>query len=203
MTSPNKAFCEWAASKLLEQIRRNDLTPSINYKDFIWFPLPDSLWEQVNPSDKTIIINLVNDPSTFHWGLLLSRGLPNDVDITDILLNIFSSTNDPERKLFLFHEIAYREANESIKNVLLDYIVNSMPLFLELEKKYFGSEEVIIERCIERVNNKKFANKRWVYLFTAHASNNANDKRDFINKFVNDKDAFISEAAARSLALDQ
>lgn len=203
MSSPNKAFCDWAASKLLEQIRRNDLTPSLNYNDFIWFPLPDSLWEQVVPSDKTIIITMVNDPNMFHWGLLLSRGLPKDTDITELLLNIFNSTNDPERKLFIFHEIAYRDTNDGIKNVLLDYLVSNMPLFLELEKKYFGSEDVIIERCNERVNNSKFANKRWVYLFTAHASNNAKDKNDFINKFVNDKDEFISKAATRSLTLVQ
>jgi len=82
---------------------------------------------------------------------------------------------------------------------LADYVLGELDRFLEGERKYFSAE--IVRACRNRMDDPKFVNKRWMYLLSAHAFDNAEDTASFIKGFLDDPDPFVAKMARESLEL--
>jgi hypothetical protein len=192
----NQEFYGWAAAQLIDEIRKGELSELPEHGVFFWYPFLDSLWQAVQPSDKSVILALMQNPHTLAWGLLLSRGLPEDAEIASALSTLFQEARgDPEQRLVLFHELAYRENSDDVKRQLLAYLVSGLDRFLQHEILYFGGKGGVLEGCRARMANSKFTHKRWVYLFTALASGDRESAEDFIRGYTDDADPLVREAA--------
>jgi hypothetical protein len=201
MAQVSEKFCDWAATKLLEDVREGVLPGSISLEDIIWNPFLDSIRKQTREEDREAIVKLLKISDYSAWGLILSRGLSQDDEITNELRSLFESSPDRITKLSAFHELSYRKVSENLRDVLGDFLIHNLSLFMEEELRYFGSSDVIIDRCHERMCDAKFINKRWVYLFTVHCSDDIEAAKTFVRQYLNDKDPFVCKMAQKSLSL--
>jgi len=142
-----------------------------------------------------------SDPATKMWGAFLSRGIPEDDNISEELTKVFASTNDGDEKLGLFHHLAARKLNSTITLGLFDWMKENMELVISDQRRFFAPPETALEKVRKRIEDPLFRNKRWLYLLSAHAAQEPGEVRRFVEPYLEDPDPLVAEAAALSLSM--
>jgi len=201
MSGPSEGFCEWAAMQLMTQIRQGNMPGVVENTDFIWEPFISKLWGQVTNADKPIVMLMLRNHDTAMWGALLTRGIPDDDELTAELVELFNRSDGRERQAGLFHQIVARTIDEPTLLRMLDWLDENLAFFVDEQRAFFSPKETAIDRVRDRMTNPFFRNKRWIYLYSAHAAEDPEVIRAYVQPFVRDKNPLMAKAAERSLAL--
>ena len=203
MGEPNKAFCHWAAAQLLSQFRQGNQPAYAKNTDFIWEPFLTCLREQIQQSDKDIILRLLKNENSKMWAALLTRGILDDEELTDELVKQFDLEDDQDRQLGLLYQgiKLARKIDENTEIRMIDWIESNLDFFLADQKEFFSPKDKVIDKLKNRMEGSQFKNKRWQYLYSAHAAEDTNAIRAFIEPYLNDADPLVARTAKKSLAL--
>jgi len=194
----NRDFHKWAADALVRQLR-DGVRPSIEAAAFVWEPMLSDLRSTVTPDDRDLVVRLLGDPDLVMFGGLLSRALPDDDEITGLVLAAFRGEADEERKIGLFHQAAARPIGPEERRELVDWLDEHATVFIDEQREFFGGPDGP-ERIHGRLTLPEFAAKRWVYMYAAHALGDSDVARALVATYVDDPDPITAAAAQRSLA---
>lgn len=201
MTKPSEGFCDWAARQLLTSIRQGQLPACADVPDFAFDPFLAMLRDLVEPSDRELILQLLKHYRSKMWGALLSRGILGDPEITQELVKLFDTTENEEQQLGLFHHLSARPTSAEVQERLMEWLEGHLELFVEEQKRFFQPKERVLEKVRNRMELPAYANKRFIYLFSVHASEDPDQIRDFVGQYVDDPDPLVARSAKRSLDL--
>ena len=224
MANPSKIFCEWAAdrnisgfqegimpekdlidkaaARLVNDIREGIVPDSSQIEELIvWFPFLENVRKQIIAQDKQLIISLLQDKNTQPFGVLLSRGILHDDDITVSLKKLFQTAEDPNVKLGLFHALSARKINDETRSQLSDFVADNLHLFVDESARYSSLAKSVIDVCRQRMDDPEYKEKRWYYLFMAHGESRSEEVKILLNEYINDSDSFIAQTAKKSLEI--
>jgi len=167
--------------------------------DLVWDPMLRCLREEVKSTDRQLVLDLIHQEPTRMFGGLLSRGLLDDLDITDALADAYRTERDNDRKIGLFHQLTARQTSAEQRRELASWAGANASLLIEDQRLFFSGENARV-RLQERLENRAFASKRWVYMYSAHALGDPLEVRQFIQPYLEDADPLVANAARASLA---
>jgi hypothetical protein len=201
MERPRREFCEWAARKLLADLRTGRVPDELQVEDFSFYPMTDYLWAEMGTEDgdKDLLLNLLDNPNTEGWGSLLWRGFPDDPDVEKCILRWLRMPRYPDDSYYAFHDLAYRDISEETRRELTQWLSENQELYQRKELEYFGGPQVVVAKCRERMADPKFQKKRWVYILTALGAGDQKKVAEFLSDYVSDEDAFVAGLARRAL----
>ena len=155
----------------------------------------------VSPGDRDLTLKLLNAPETRMFGGLLSRALPEDSDITDALLKAFTAEQgDQERSIGMFHQLTARDLEPADRRPLLEWLSKHSEAFVSEQRHFFGGPDGS-QLLRGRMTSPAYAAKRWVYMFSAQALTDRDEAHALIEKYLDDPDPLLAEAARMSLEL--
>lgn len=201
MAKPNQRFCDWAGRQLLTSIRQGHLPACADVPDFAFDPFLATLRDLVEPSDRELILQMLNHYRSKMWGALLSRGLLEDSEITQELVRLFDTTESEEQQLGLFHHLSARPTGTDVQERLIDWLEEHLDLFIEEQKGFFQPKERVLEAVRSRMELPAYANKRFIYLFSIHAAEDPEQIRSFVCEYIDDPEPLVARSAKRSLDL--
>lgn len=147
-----------------------------------------------------MVLTLLADERLRMFGGLLSRANLEDERITESLLDCFASEPDEERQLGLFHQLVARRLNTRRVDLLSAWAQEHASVLIAEQRAFFAGTDVI-ERLEHRMTASEYAQKRWIYLYSAHALEDPLLIRAFVTKHTDSSDPRMVQAAEVSLAI--
>lgn len=198
MSGVDEEFCSWAADRLLDQLRCG-AAPSGSAGVFAWEPMLSALRSTIRPTDRELVITLLDDDGRYMFGGLLSRAFLADGDMTEAIQRRFRAEEDPERAIGLLHQLSARPLEEPDRLELVQWLTDHADAFVEEQRRFFGGSDGRM-RLDHRLTHPDFAEKRWVYLFSALALDPSEDVRLLLDEHLEHSDPVIAQAARAAAA---
>lgn len=196
----SREFSEWVADRLLTQLRSGEV-PTLTPAYFAWDPLLLVIVESTVDADRDLADRLLSGEETVMWGALLSRRFDDDPDVTATIVEAFEREADGECKLGLLHHLTARALSDEQHEVVSGWLrENAAELVADQRAKF--RDVTGPERLRHRLESDEaaYANKRWLYMYTAHALG-PEAAQALITGYVDDPDPRVAAAAEHSLSL--
>jgi hypothetical protein len=194
----DEAFLRWAADRLLDQLRRGS-APAGSAGIFAWEPMLSVLRASVAPDDRDLVAALLEDDERYMFGGLLSRAFLDDEALTALLVRRFRTEAELERAIGLLHQLAARSLEEDGRRELVTWLTANADAFVDEQRRFFGGVDG--RRWMEhRLTHPDFAEKRWVYLFSALALDPTEDVDQILETHLAHPDPIVVEAARAAKA---
>lgn len=197
----SEEFCEWAAGRLLEQLRQGDVPARLNPGHIAWDPMLGAVRSAVRDSDLDMVRQMSTSAELVMWAAMLSRKFPADAQLTDVLVAEFGREVDVERRIGLLHHLAARELSDGQAQPLLDWLRHDPQPFIAEQRSKF-SDATGPERLRDRLTSDApaFRPKRWLYAYSAHALP-VEEARSHLERIASSPLAREARAAQHSLTL--
>ncbi len=196
---PDVRFCEWAAAGLIDQLRSGNVRAGAEASDFVWEPMLSALRGAAGAGDVDLVLRLLSDDRLCMFGGLLSRANLEDERITDSLAECFAAEADEERQLGLFHQLVARRLDSRRVDLLSAWAEDHASVLIAEQRAFFAGPDVV-GRLEYRMTAPEYAQKRWIYLYSAHALDDPRLIRAFVTAHTDVSDARMVKAAEVSLA---
>jgi hypothetical protein len=189
------AFTDWAATRLLVQIRSGRLPVELTPGDLTWGNMVDAVRSRLNADDRRLVLTLLEEEVSVMWGDMLSRAVEGD-DVTAALDSAFEALDDVDRKLGLLHHLSARRLEPGQVRRLMAWASLHASALIEEQRRMFSGPDGPA-RLMKRLDDPMYAQKRWVYMYSLHALDRATARR-LLAHYQDDDDLQVRQAAADS-----
>lgn len=193
-------FCEWAADRLLGELRRGETADGLTPGDFAWHPMSTVLRSRIADTDHLLAKKLVARPETVMWAALLGRAFLDDADLTGTLLARFEREVEIDRLIGLFHHLTARSLTPEQRDELERWVQGHLHAFISDQRAAFADVDGP-DRLVARVESDEpgFRAKRWVYMYSALAALGPDQARALLTFHADSDDPVVARSARAAL----
>lgn len=200
---------EYNAKEVIEKIRRKEFISPATCREFFMQDKADSLRSLVRADDLDTILSFIYHAvhdDVFRLGMHLLQGIlmySNDssvkLRIRGILEGLWISARSSVTRgtSVSFALLNIENISRNMHKTLFQFYLDTWDYQCESQVAWSGGAENIIDKVMQRLNDKRFPRtKRWIYILALGASNNPQKVLDLLSNLQHDQDELDQLAIA-------